>query len=236
MAENNSGGNEITDTVEQTEQKDKSNELIHLYQTNISTDSSTHLLKSEVDCRVHCKEPEPSNFQRKDKTDSRFSFLDPDDAYNPYYRHRIETIKNGGDLSQPASTSKTNPNTSAAGGSKTEEGAGRLPEPITLEFLIEPSQMPKINAVNLKIIKLTALFTAQLGPKFVTDHRLGQQESRNYQFDFLRPCHFLFAFFNQLIKQYTSILIPQPKMMSQLEKLAGGPPINRKRLGLETIN
>ncbi|KAH9453962.1 hypothetical protein MJO29_006926 [Puccinia striiformis f. sp. tritici] len=230
MAENNSGGNEITDTVEQTEQKDKSNELIHLYQTNISTDSSTHLLKSEVDCCVHCKEPEPSNPQRKDKTDSRFSFL------NPYYQHQIEIIKNGGDPSQPASTSKTNSNTSAAGGSKGEEDANRPPEPIMFEFLIEPSQMPKINAVNLKIIKLTALFTAQLGPKFVTDHRLGQQESCNYQFDFLRPCHFMFAFFNQLVKQHTSILIPQPKMMSRLEKLAGGPPINRKRLGLETNN
>ncbi|KAH9465207.1 hypothetical protein MJO28_006995 [Puccinia striiformis f. sp. tritici] len=231
---------EITDNIERTEQKDESNELI---QSNKYLDGLIYPppeIRSIVDktAAFIAKNQNPQLFEDKirqrEKTDSRFSFLNPDDAYNPYYRHRIEIIKNGGDPSQPASTSKTNPNTSAAGGSKSEEDADRPPEPITLEFLIEPSQMPKINAVDLEIIKLTALFTARLGPKFVTD--LGQRESRNYQFDFLRPSHSLFAFFNRLVEQYTSILIPQPEMMSRLEKLAGGPPIDRKRLDLETIN
>ncbi|KNZ43930.1 hypothetical protein VP01_96g6 [Puccinia sorghi] len=169
--------------------------------------------------------------RQREKTDSRFSFLNPDDAYNPYYRHRIEIIKNGGDPSQPASSSKTNLTNSTA---PKPEDADKPPEPATLQFLIDPSQMPKINAVDLEIIKLTALFTARLGRKFVSD--LGQRESRNYQFDFLRPSHSLFAFFNRLVEQYTNILIPQPETISRLEKLAGGPPIDRKRLDLKTID
>ncbi|PLW17957.1 hypothetical protein PCANC_10351 [Puccinia coronata f. sp. avenae] len=155
--------------------------------------------------------------RQREKTDSRFSFLNPEDAYNPYYRHRIEIIKSGGDPTQPASSSKTNPVNSTNGPPKPED-ADKPPEPTALQFLIESSQMPKINAVDLEIIKLTALFTARLGRKFVSD--LSLREARNYQFDFLRPSHSLFAFFNKLVEQYTNILIPPPETISRLEKLA----------------
>ncbi|KAA1071355.1 SF3a splicing factor complex subunit [Puccinia graminis f. sp. tritici] len=224
---------------ENDEQTNESNELI---QSNKYLDGLIYPppeIRSIVDktAAFIAKNQNPKLFEDKirqrEKTDSRFSFLNPDDAYNPYYRHRIEIIKNGGDPTQPASSSKTNPTNSTTGPPKPED-ADKPPEPTALQFLIEPSQMPKINAVDLEIIKLTALFTARLGRKFVTD--LSQRESRNYQFDFLRPSHSLFAFFNRLVEQYTTILIPPPEMISRLEKFAGGPPIDRKRLDLETIN
>ncbi|WAR56229.1 hypothetical protein PtB15_7B74 [Puccinia triticina] len=227
------------ETRPEEEQKDESNELI---QSNKYLDGLIYPppeIRSIVDktAAFIAKNQNPKLFEDKirqrEKTDSRFSFLNPEDAYNPYYQHRIEIIKNGGDPSQPASSSKTNPANPATGPPKPED-ADRPPEPVALDFLIESSQMPKINTVDLDIIKLTALFTARLGRKFVSD--LSQRESRNYQFDFLRPSHSLFAFFNRLVEQYTSILIPQPEMISRLEKLAGGPPIDRKRLDLETIN
>jgi hypothetical protein len=45
------------------------------------------------------------------------------------------------------------------------------------------------------ILRLTALFTARSGRKFTSD--LAARESRNYQFDFLRPTHSLFGYFNR---------------------------------------
>ncbi|PLW22954.1 hypothetical protein PCASD_03571 [Puccinia coronata f. sp. avenae] len=220
-------------------EKDENNELV---QSNKYLDGLIYPppeIRSIVDktAAFIAKNQNPKLFEDKirqrEKTDSRFSFLNPEDAYNPYYRHRIEIIKSGGDPTQPASSSKTNPVNSTNGPPKPED-ADKPPEPTALQFLIESSQMPKINAVDLEIIKLTALFTARLGRKFVSD--LSLREARNYQFDFLRPSHSLFAFFNKLVEQYTNILIPPPETISRLEKLAGGPPIDRKRLDLETIN
>lgn len=38
--------------------------------------------------------------------------------------------------------------------------------------------------------------------------QLAQRESRNYQFDFLRPSHSLFNYFTSLVTQYTQLLVP----------------------------
>ncbi|KAI8456244.1 Pre-mRNA splicing factor PRP21 like protein-domain-containing protein, partial [Phakopsora pachyrhizi] len=107
------------------------------------------------------------------------------------------------------------------------------PEPSPLKFLIEPSQMPKINSSDLEIIKLTALFTAQSGRRVVS--KLSQREARNYQFDFLRPSNSLFGFFNRLVDQYTKIFIPSPKTLEHLEKLAGGKAVDLKCLDPTTL-
>ena len=93
------------------------------------------------------------------------------------------------------------------------------------------------------ILRLTALFTARSGRKFASD--LAARESRNYQFDFLRPSHSLFGFFNRcvpsfspfpsgtrradsptrsLVEQYTKILVPSKDFVARLERRAGGPP------------
>lgn len=176
------------------------------------------------------KNPNPQLFEDKirqrEKTDSRFSFLSPDDAYNAYYRHQIQSIKNG-DVPNPTAPNNTTTSSSAAPVTN-DADPDKPPEPAPLAFLIEPDQMPKINSVDLEIIKLTALFTARLGRKFVSD--LSSRESRNYQFDFLRPAHSLFGFFNRLVEQYTKVLIPTPETLERLERLAGGKAIDRKRL------
>lgn len=165
--------------------------------------------------------------RQREKTDSRFSFLSPDDAYNAYYRHQIQSIKNG-DVVNAAPATTTN----GAGAERTAAASGsdpdKPPEPSPLLFMIEAGQMPKINSVDLEIIKLTALFTARLGRKFASD--LGAREIRNYQFDFLRPTHSLFGFFNRLVEQYTQVLIPTPETIERLERLAGGKANDRKRL------
>jgi len=65
-------------------------------------------------------------------------------------------------------------------------------------------------------MKLTALFTARRGRSFLAN--LSAREGRNYQFDFLRPTHSLFGYFNRLVDQYTKILHPNKEVLGQLKE------------------
>jgi splicing factor 3A subunit 1 len=66
------------------------------------------------------------------------------------------------------------------------------------------------------IIKLTARFAARNGRFFIS--QLAQRESRNFQFDFLRPTHSLFPYFTELIKQYTKVLVPPEDVQTKLSQ------------------
>ena len=68
---------------------------------------------------------------------------------------------------------------------------------------------------NRDTIKLTALFTARRGRPFL--NALSAREGRNYQFDFLRPTHSLFGYFNRLVEQYSKVLLPSKDTLSQLK-------------------
>lgn len=67
-------------------------------------------------------------------------------------------------------------------------------------------------------MKLTALFTARRGRNFLA--ALSTREGRNYQFDFLRPTHSLFGYFNLLVEQYARVLHPDKEMLEQLKSRA----------------
>ena len=43
------------------------------------------------------------------------------------------------------------------------------------------------------------------------------REGRNYQFDFLRPDHSLFSYFNRIVEQYSRILYPPPEDIEKIE-------------------
>ena len=66
------------------------------------------------------------------------------------------------------------------------------------------------------IIKLTALFTARRGRSFLQS--LAQREARNFEFEFLRPTHSLFGYFNSLVEQYSKVLLPSKEMLDRLQK------------------
>lgn len=68
------------------------------------------------------------------------------------------------------------------------------------------------------IMKLTALFTARRGRAFLG--ALSIKEGRNYQFDFLRPSHSLFGYFNRLVEQYSRVLQPPKETLLQLQERA----------------
>lgn len=131
--------------------------------------------------------------REKEKHNPKFSFLSNNDAYNAYYLWRLKEIKEG------------RGNAIAAGRAGEEAGEADKPkgppEPSEFHFSV---RMPNINAQDLEVVRLTALFVAKNGRQFMTT--LSQRETGNYQFDFLRPNHSLHNFFQRLIDQYSSLL------------------------------
>src|SRR5204863_7251322 len=73
----------------------------------------------------------------------------------------------------------------------------------TPEFNVS-DRMPNNISLKLEVVKLTARFVAKRGKSFMT--AMSQRETRNYQFDFLRPQHSLYQFFTRLVDQYTELL------------------------------
>jgi splicing factor 3A subunit 1 len=121
--------------------------------------------------------------------------LNPGDAYAPFYQWRLTEIKDG--RGTAVSAGRAGEATPAA---EPEKPKGP-PEPAPFHF---SARMPNINAQDLEVVKLTALFVAKRGKSFMT--ALSQREARNFQFEFLRPQHSLYQFFTRLVDQYTILL------------------------------
>merc|ERR1719161_410693 len=75
---------------------------------------------------------------------------------------------------------------------------------------------PYIAPMDMDIIKLTAQFVARNGQKFLIG--LTQRESRNPQFDFLKPTHALFGYFTSLVDAYTKCFMPNKDEIDKLKK------------------
>ncbi|EFR02554.1 splicing factor 3 subunit 1 [Nannizzia gypsea CBS 118893] len=133
--------------------------------------------------------------REKEKNNTKFCFLNPHDAYAPFYAWRLSEIKAGRGTDVSAGRAGE-----AAPVKKEEETNAPKPPP---EFQFS-ARMPNINALDLEVVKLTALFVAKRGKSFMTS--LSQRETRNFQFDFLRPQHSLYQFFTRLVDQYRELL------------------------------
>ncbi|KAJ7582921.1 Pre-mRNA splicing factor PRP21 like protein-domain-containing protein [Mycena floridula] len=154
----------------------------------------------------------PPQFEDKiregQRSDPKFSFLNPADPYHGYYRHKMERIFQG----------EAEEDTAEKDGKEDPDAAGEVK---TIDVGVEPPpalyilDMPNTSAIDLDIMKLTALFTARRGRNFLAS--LSAREGRNYQFDFLRPTHSLFGYFNRLVEQYTRVLHPDKETLEQLK-------------------
>ncbi|EEA19579.1 SF3a splicing factor complex subunit [Talaromyces marneffei ATCC 18224] len=133
--------------------------------------------------------------REKEQSNPKFSFLSPGDAYAAYYLWRLDEIKEGR-------------GTDVSAGRPGEAVVTPVPEkpkgPASPPEFHFSARMPIINAQDLEVVKLTALFVAKRGKSFMTS--LSQREARNFQFDFLRPQHSLYQFFTRLVDQYTILL------------------------------
>ncbi|KAI9312474.1 Pre-mRNA splicing factor PRP21 like protein-domain-containing protein, partial [Dichotomocladium elegans] len=139
--------------------------------------------------------------RENERHNPKFCFLNPSDPYHAYYQFKLQEAREGKTTKKPGKEDKVEQQ------QPKEQGPPKQPE--AFEF---SAQMPAMSAQDLDIMKLTAQFAARNGRNFI--NQLSQRESRNYQFDFLRPSHSLFPFFTELVKQYTKVLVP-PKDMKQ---------------------
>ncbi|KAI9819188.1 MAG: SF3a splicing factor complex subunit [Pycnora praestabilis] len=133
--------------------------------------------------------------REKEKHNPKFSFLSANDAYNAFYAWRLNEVREGRGTAISAGRVGE-----AAPAAEPEKPKGPA-EPPEFHF---SARMPNINAQDLDVVRLTALFVAKNGRSFMTT--LSQRETRNYQFDFLRPQHSLYQFFSRLVDQYTELL------------------------------
>lgn len=69
--------------------------------------------------------------------------------------------------------------------------------------------------VDIDIIKLTALYLARCGMEFL--HGLQRREARNVHFDFLKPQHVLFVYFQHLVEAYKAVIVPKRGVKDELK-------------------
>ena len=131
----------------------------------------------------------------KESQNPKFSFLNPSDAYHPFYQWRLSEIRAGRGTAIAAGRAGE-----AAAPTEAEKPQGP-PKPPDFEF---SARMPRINQKDLDVIRLTALFVAKNGRQFMT--QLAQRETGNPQFQFLIPNHTFHNFFQHIIDQYTTLL------------------------------
>lgn len=156
--------------------------------------------------------------RKKNAGTNQTTFLEAGDAYEPYYRWRLDEIKAGRGFNE-------NDRAIAAKTDVTFAGREHQAPPKPDEFRFS-ARMPNISAQDMDIVKLTAQYAAKNGRAWVT--QLSQREGGNYQFDFLRQQHSLNMFFNRLTEQYKDLLegentnggAPQHARIEELEKNA----------------
>ncbi|KAK9458345.1 Pre-mRNA splicing factor PRP21 like protein-domain-containing protein [Dipodascopsis uninucleata] len=145
-----------------------------------------------------------ARIRENERKNTRFNFLNPSDPYFPYYEWRLDENREGrGGLMHGSSETKPS-------AEEPEEIGPKEPPP--LEFAIT---MPRIAALDLDILRQTALFVARNGRSFAS--LLAQREERNYQFDFLRPNHSLYQYYMKLVDQYVKVLSPPKDLKERLE-------------------
>ncbi|WVQ82269.1 hypothetical protein IAT38_004397 [Cryptococcus sp. DSM 104549] len=169
------------------------------------------------------KSPTPQALEEKirehQKTDPKFSFLSDADPYHQYYRYMIAKYKED---AEDLAEGKV-----AAPVEKKEEKKDEVKatEPKAWEFKVD---MPGVTAHDLDILRLTALFHARRGRSFLSS--LSLKEGRNYQFDFLRPTHSLYGYYNRMVESYQKVMQPPPDLVANLVKEANDPELKWKTL------
>ena len=161
-----------------------------------------------------------AKIREQERGNPKFAFLNEGDPYYAYYRTQTEAARQGTQEHAPLSTGSAADQVTAAvqADRSTSHADTAVPEePPAHEFSIE---FPGVPAVDLDVLKLTALFTARRGPAFATG--LLAREARSYQFEFLRPAHPLFSYFNLLVDQYRRVMHPTAPRLAHVHACSHG--------------
>lgn len=191
-----------------------------------------------------------------ERANTKFAFLNGGDPFNAYYKAKIEAIRDGtGPLAGATTPGGGDAAAGSAGGAETGgsrgtptidgPGAGQMmrvngedamdeernrqedansTEPPPHLFSVD---LPNISAVDLDVIKLTALFVARKGSAF--SRELLEKERASNQFQFMRPQHSLFGLYSRMVEQYRTVLYPPSDLMDNLRISAGD---SKEKLGM----
>lgn len=135
----------------------------------------------------------------KEAGNPKYSFLKEGDAYRPYYDWRLSEIRAGRGTNVAAGHAGAGAAAIAQQQRQPEKKGPQMPPDFQFS-----AKMPNINAQDLDVVKLTALFVAKNGRSFQTS--LSQRERENYQFQFLHQHHSLNPYFSRLVDQYSLLL------------------------------
>merc|ERR1712066_1037542 len=166
----------------------------------------------------------------KEQNHTKFAFLLANNPYRPYYEHKVKEFKTGvveetrpevpqaliDQKAKEEEKKKRKEQLKALTMGEKKKKAAKPPPPD--QFVVNH---PYIAAMDMDIIKLTAQFVARNGQKFLIG--LTQRESRNPQFDFLKPTHALFGYFTSLVDAYTKCLMPNKDEVEKLKKCVASP-------------
>lgn len=154
--------------------------------------------------------------RQNELNNAKFNFLYNTDPYHAYYRHKVKEFGERKAI-EPTVPQQAIPQPKPAVQVALEKLTLKDP-PAAYEFINDP---PTISAYDLDIVRLTALFCAKNGRNFLD--QLMQRETKNMQFDFLRPQHSLYQHFTKLVEQYSKILIPTKSTIEKLKKEVENP-------------
>jgi len=160
--------------------------------------------------------PEFETRIRNEQNNVKFSFLQPNDPYNAYYRAKVVELGGTTPAAEGAASTAVVPSASS------EVSAATTAKPAPKKASITPVEPPKpqysvlkppgVNPLDLDVIQLTAQFVACNGRSFLTG--VANRESKNPQFDFLKPTHHLFHHFTALVDSYSKCLMPPDDVAS----------------------
>jgi splicing factor 3A subunit 1 len=169
-----------------------------------------------------------ATLKKDEKNLPKFSFFNESDAYRPYFdqkvaeyvkkamyeKHQEEEKYLGKKTHSSQNLSKINSYNAVQSSSiqndlkklideklASKQEAVDVRPPPQDQFSISH---PNIGAIEMDIIKATAQYVARNGQRFLTG--LSERESKNPQFDFLKPQHTLFGYFTYLVESYAKCL------------------------------
>lgn len=164
--------------------------------------------------------------KEQQKTDPRFSFFIDEDPYNQYYKWRKAVCEEEKEAGRPIGETPAGSSTPAPAPVEEEQDPTLIGyEPKSYDFRVD---LPGVTANDLDILRLTALFHARRGRSFLS--ALSVREGRNYQFDFLRPTHSLYGYYNRMVESYQKVMNPPPGMVDELVKINADPDAKWKTL------
>jgi len=147
-----------------------------------------------------------SRILKNEQANLKFAFLNPKDPFHPFYRSRVSELGGKAPEEAPASAGVSKPTTA-----KIAPRAAPLEPPRPMYMVPRPVG---VLPLDVDIIQLSAQYVARNGRSFLTG--LANRESKNPQFDFLKPTHYLFPYFTSLVDAYSKCLAPPEHLRPKL--------------------